>query len=93
MYYYECWFKGTEELIAEGWSVGDDGLCDQTFFCKTEEPIRTIEDMKRHLSQFTPNGACSENLINCLRPNTVAILDRFDEIDDLEFTFGCGIPA
>ena len=93
MHYYECWFNGTDELIAEGWSVGDDGLLDQTFFCKTERPIESVDDMKAHLaSTFQPGDEHYENLINCIRPDTAMSLHSFNEIEDVEFTIGCGLP-
>ena len=94
MHYYEFWFKGTDELIAEGWSVGEDGLLDQTFYCKTEEPLKDMADAMRHLlTEFAPSDEYNVNLCNCLRPDTVANLYWFNEIDAGEFCDGCGIPA
>ena len=94
MHYYECFFKATDELVANGWTVNEDGWLDQTFYCKTKEPLLGLENAKRHLArEFAPNDRCNVNLVNCLDTETVENLALVFEVSPDEFESGCGIPA
>lgn len=94
MHYYELFFNPTKELIANGWSVHEDGMLEQNFYVKTEKPINSKKKMKKHLRKtFAPSDEYDVDLCNCLKPGTVDALALFQEIDAEDFESCCGIPA
>jgi hypothetical protein len=85
MHYYELFFNPTKNLLREGWRVHEDGMLEQSFYVKTEKPIRGKKQMKKHLRRtFAPTGEYSVNLVNCLTSDTVDALASIYEVDAAE---------
>ena len=94
MRYYEFWFDGAPYLFNEGWTVGDDGLLDQTFYAKSEDELTSLDRARDFLlEKFPKTNERYFNLINCVDERTAWHLARVDEISSEEFTIGCGIEA
>lgn len=93
MHYYELEFYATDGLLKD-WGRYDDEILCQTFYVKTEKPIKSVKKMKKHLREtFAPSKEFHDDLINCLKPSTVDALARFQEIDAGYFESCCGVPA
>ncbi|WP_206459403.1 hypothetical protein [Anaerovorax sp. IOR16] len=89
MKYYEIWF----------YYYGDDDnrtdyFNEFTFYCKTEKPITTDNEMIAHLkSKFPMTDEYYWDKMNCIYEEHYKYMSKWFEITAEEFEDGCGIPA
>lgn len=87
MHYYEIWFYY--------WGDDDertDYREEFTFYCKTEQPISSTEEMIRHLGDtFSPSAKYDVDTINCIDPKHYDFLSDWFEIDEDDFIRDSGI--
>lgn len=98
MYYYEIWFYFYDQYDAIAGATIEDPRTDYTeeftFYCKTENPITSLEEMIAHCQKAFPvTEKFNVDKINCIDPKHYEHMSRFLEIDAAEFERSCGVPA
>lgn len=89
MKYYEIWFYYYGENDDR-----TDYRNEFTFYCKTDKPITTDQEMIEHLKETFPvTEKHRYDQINCIKLEHYEYMSKWFEITLEEFTDGCGIPT